>query len=299
MKRILVTGGTGFIGQRVVALLAQKYTVRLFTRKPYAGETCEVIVGDLLRENDVKKAMQEIDCVVHLAAVLEGNEKEISYFNIHSTENIVFAAMKNKVKQFIFLSSENVLWEGQSAYGVSKKISEERVRQFQPHLILRCSVVYGQGTQKNIGLLINRIKQHRVIFIPGDGKKYLQPIFVDDVAQYIAQGIEFSITGTYTIAGRDAVTLDEFIGVASRVLSVKRTLIHVPLWLVHIVIFCLEQVMSYPYIKWSQIQNLNTNRTYDIKKTCSALRHVPVSLQEGLKKTFLRENFYKQKIIEE
>ena len=169
-RTVLVTGATGFIGSRLIKLLTPQYHVRIFSRKHINISGAETIVGDLTQQKDVERAVLGVDCIVHLAALIKGNELLIRTFNITSTELLVAAAKKQHIKHFIFMSSENVLWPHQGSYGQSKIICEQIVQKIQHHLILRCSVVYGQENTINLGKVIDLVKKRRFILIPGNGK---------------------------------------------------------------------------------------------------------------------------------
>lgn len=285
-KTVLVTGGTGFIGRNFINLSSRRYKTRLFVRRAFEAKNCEVFVGDILNINDVDRAMKNIDCVVHLAAMILGNENDIYNFNTLSTKLLVDSAIRNKVNKFIFLSSENVLCGNQSAYGESKKKCEEIVRRFGNHLILRSAVVYGKESSVILGKVINIVKNNKFVLIPGDGESLMQPIFVGDVSNYLLKGLASDISGTYLIAG-EKTSLNNFINVICRLLGVKRIKIHVPLFFMKLCVKASERIMKNPPLKYSQLTNLNTDRVYDISRTCTAFRHSPLKLEEGLEKAIL------------
>ena len=286
-QRILVTGGTGFVGKVLVEKLLKKYEVRIFARKKAEIEGAEIFVGSFLDEGDVKKSLENIDIVVHLAAMILGDEKEIYSFNVKSTGNLINSSINGKIKKFIFLSSENVMWKNQSSYGESKKKCEDMVKGFSNTLILRSTAIYGKGSDIILGKVINKVKKNKVILMPGSGKSLMQPIYVEDVADYIINGIKYDIKGTYTIAGSSKITFDDFIDTASGILKVKRIKIHIPQWIIFPIAAIIGKMFKNPAIKPSQIKNLNTSRTYNINKAVKDIKHVPLSLEEGLKKTLM------------
>ena len=115
----------------------------------------------------------------------------------------------------------------------------------------------------------------------------MQPIFVGDVAEYIANGIKYDAKGTYVIAGYSKISFDEFIGTAVAILKIKRIKIHVPLWIIFPIVSIIGVIFKNPPIKPSQIKNLNVSRTYDIRKAVKELNHTPLSIGEGLKRTLV------------
>ena len=286
-KRILVTGGTGFVGKVLVENLSKSYSIRVFARKNAVIKNAEIFVGNLLDEKDVEKSLEGMDIVIHLAAMMSGNEKEIYSFNIKSTENLVNASIKGKIKKFIFLSSENAMWPGQSAYGESKKRCEEIVKKLNGCLILRSSAIYGKGSSIILGKAIDYVKKSKIIAIPGNGKSLMQPIYIEDVADYIINGVKYNAKGTYTIAGSSKISFNEFVDTAAGILKVKRIKIHIPLWIIFPIMPVIKAIFKNPPIKPSQIKNLNTTRTYDIGKAVKGLKHIPLKIKEGLKKTLI------------
>ena len=279
--KILVTGATGFIGTEVIRLLAPKYTIRIFSRRHIQIPGIEVIVGDLTKQKDIEKAVSGIDCIVHLAATIIGDEKITYEFNVTSTKLLVEAAKKQKIKQFIFLSSENVLWPHQSSYGRSKMKGEQIVNELRQHLILRCSVVYGPGNKINLGRIIIFVKKMKFILIPGTGKHLMQPIHVKDVAHFIKNGIDKRIEGNYVIAGASRISLNEFVDLVARFLGKKIIKFHIPLWLIYPYVK-VRELFPHASIKWSQIRNLNTTRVYNIKEAVRDFGYAPRSIKDGL-----------------
>ena len=284
--KILVTGATGFIGTEVLRLLVPKYRVRIFSRKRVQIPGVEVIVGDLTKQNDVERAVIGIDCIVHLAAIIIGDERATYDFNVASTKLLVTTAKKQKVRQFILLSSENVLWSNQSSYGRSKAVGEQIVNRLQHHLILRCSVVYGRGNNINLGKVMNYVKRRGFIMIPGSGKSLMQPIYVEDVARFIKSGIDKKIEGTYLIAGTSRISLNEFIDMVACLLGKRIIKLHIPLWLIYLCVKARELFPNAP-VKWSQIRNLSTKRVYDIDAAVQDFGYAPKSIEDGLAKIFL------------
>src|SRR3989344_5638112 len=118
-KRILVTGGAGFIGSEVVKQLISKgYRVRvvddLSKKEAKVPEKCEFIKADLTNPKNASEVLKDIDICIHLAAKIGG----IGYFHkypatILSENNKLYsaifeAAVKNRIKRIVYLSSSMV-----------------------------------------------------------------------------------------------------------------------------------------------------------------------------------------------
>lgn len=114
MSRILVTGGTGFIGANLVLRLLKhkKNVVTIFADRPHhpflEKKTVKIVEGDIRRYNDVLGVMKKQDYVYHLAATSLSDrkrKKEIFGINVRGTENVMKAALACKVKKVVYTGS--------------------------------------------------------------------------------------------------------------------------------------------------------------------------------------------------
>lgn len=108
MKQLLITGASGYVGRAFIQAHGFRYTLRLFGRTPIEGDN-EFILGDIRSLDDVNKATQNIDCIVHLAAVTTDGIgiTDLAYFenNTVGTLNVLEAAARNKVGKVVYGSS--------------------------------------------------------------------------------------------------------------------------------------------------------------------------------------------------
>lgn len=175
-KRVLVTGGTGFLGQHVVPnLVARGFQVTVATRQPsgigFAGAKV-VAIGDLRGEIDWNRHLDGMDAVVHLAALAHITSKIpdsiYDQINWKATARLAKAASSNRTR-LIFVSSiaaqsgpaaDRVITENDetsptTAYGRSKLRAEEEIRDISSEfVILRPTLIYGSGVIGNMQRLV-------------------------------------------------------------------------------------------------------------------------------------------------
>jgi len=185
VKRVLVTGGSGFIGRPLCQLLSDKgYQVRVSGRHPKAAAFTEKMdyrhIPDLGPDTDWEDALQDIDCVVHLAArvhvMRETDPDPAAAFdkvNVAGSQNLALQAAKAGVRRLVFLSTVKVNGEMTTtrpfteddpafpldAYAISKYKAEQALMTISNEtgldvVIIRPPLVYGPGVKGNFKSLI-------------------------------------------------------------------------------------------------------------------------------------------------
>jgi len=134
LNKVLVTGGTGFIGAYIIKELVDKgYPVRAIRRSnklpffisPDILNKVEWVTGDVLDVISLNEAMQGIDTVIHSAAVVSFDKKERKQMyntNVDGTANVVNLSLENEIKKLVHISSISAL--GRTATG--EKVNEEK-----------------------------------------------------------------------------------------------------------------------------------------------------------------------------
>lgn len=186
-RPILISGATGFVGQALVAALrAQQRLVRRALRQAIADdEPDDVVVGDIGPDTNWLAALQDADCVVHLAArthVLDERSADAleAYrrINVLGTIRLAQQAAAAGVRRLVFLSSVKVNGDAttprpftendtpmpQDAYGITKREAEDALRRIGAEtrmevVILRPPLVYGPGVKGNFLSLLRLIEQ--------------------------------------------------------------------------------------------------------------------------------------------
>lgn len=245
--KILVTGGTGFIGKHLVKFLIEKGSeVTIFDNFSNSEKDSvavlvnigtKIIEGDITKLDDVINATKNYDIVVHLAAKISveesiKNPSETFHINVDGTRNVLIACEKNHVKKMIVASSAAVYGESLSGikltedsktdpispYGESKVMMEHEIREFiTKHnvncVILRFFNIYGVGQSPEyagvITKFIKRIATNKPLEIFGDGMQTRDFVSIKDVIDSIYDAIENGKNGIYNIASGKTVTIKE------------------------------------------------------------------------------------------
>jgi NADH dehydrogenase len=235
---VLVTGGTGFVGPYVVhALRARDIPVRALVRNPerasrLASWGAELLTGDVTGYASLRAACEGVDTVVHLVAIIKGRPADFERVMSQGTRNVVAAAQEAGVRRFVLASALGLDARSKDAvpYFAAKWQMETAVRESGlEHVIFRPSFVFGRDG----GALPTFIRLARfapVTPIIGPGKQRLQPIWVEDLAEYYALALTEQATTnrTFDLGGPEAVSWNEFWERLKRVLGVRRPSIHVP-----------------------------------------------------------------------
>jgi uncharacterized protein YbjT (DUF2867 family) len=231
--KVLVTGGTGFIGPHVVrAVQGAGHDVRALVRKGSIPGT-EPAQGDLTDPESLRRAVEGVDAVIHLVGIRQGREEQFQRIMVDGTRDLLAAAREAGVGRFVNMSALGTTEETKDLvpYYHAKWLQEGLVRESGlEHVIFRPSFVFG----KDGGIIPTFRKLAKlapVTPIVGSGKQRIQPIWVDDVARYFAQALDKpeAANRTFELGGPDVVTWNELWARLKRALGVRRPSMHVPM----------------------------------------------------------------------
>ena len=198
-KRIIVFGGSGFIGSHVADLLTMKgHDVTIFDVKKskYLLKNQKMVIGSILNEKKISKIMRGTDLVFHFAGVADIYEANINplnavKMNIVGTTNILNSMNKYKVPRIIFSSSIYVFSEQGGVYRTTKQACELIIENYHKlfgikYTNLRFGSLYGPRANNFnfIKKMINEARSNNKMIRNGNGKEIRNYVNVLDVAKY-------------------------------------------------------------------------------------------------------------------
>ncbi len=241
--RVLITGGAGFIGSHLVQHFAGKAEVvvldnfRSGFRKNLDGFSCRLIEGSITDPAAVQEAVQDVDYVFHLAAMISVPEsmskpKDCVEINTQGTLNVLEAAARAGVKKLVFSSSaavygdnpvlpktEAMLPEPKSPYAITKLDGEYYCRMFDSEGWLKTACmryfnVFGPRQDPRsqyaaaVPIFIDKAIRNEPMTIFGDGQQTRDFVYVKDVvAANVFLAMRPELTGVYNVANGQTITI--------------------------------------------------------------------------------------------
>lgn len=295
---ILVAGGRGFIGSKVIEGLLDAFdsaSIRCMTRtpgwpNPWGGRV-ETTVADLRNEESVDRATRGVEVVIQAIQFpnhpVENPRKGHTYMQIDArgTSRMARLAAANGVRRYIYISGGGADLNSDKQWFRAKAIAEEAVRQSgMEYVILRPSWVYGPE-DRSLNKFITLTKSLPVVPVIGDGKTRVQPVAIFDVAEVVARavGLQEATNRIFELGGPETLTMDEVLLRIQQLLGVKKPLIHHPVGFMKLATWPMQFLPS-PPITPQAVEFLTCEALVDPKPTEETFGIRFMSLEEGLQR---------------
>jgi uncharacterized protein YbjT (DUF2867 family) len=289
--RILVTGGTGFVGSSLRAALAGR-RLRLLVRDrskhaTLASSDVEVIEGDVTRAETLAEAVAGCEAVISLTAIIE--ERGGATFDSvirQGNVNLVAAARRAGVTRFLLMSALGARHDPAFPYFEAKWQAEQAVRASGlSWTIFRPSVIFGPG-DGFITVLADLIRKAPIVPVVGSGRAKFQPVFVDEVAASFVNALDDPATAgnVFELGGPEILTYEELLDLIAAKLDKRTPKVHVPVGLMKAVVTVTKPLPKAlrPPVTEEQLKMLAIDNCTDDSATARLIGREPLRLADGI-----------------
>ncbi|MBE0572943.1 MAG: NAD-dependent epimerase/dehydratase family protein [Ignavibacteriaceae bacterium] len=321
MMKIMLTGGTGFIGSYVLRfLLEDKHQVNVLVRNSIKlnianHPSLKIFEGNLNNLNVINNSLSGCDVVIHLAARVSAatdNPEEYFSSNFVGTENLLMASKQNKVKKFVFTSSlsahsiipdslvsEESLRKPEkyfSKYAETKGKAEDLVINYGnkglPYIIIYPQRMFGIGPLNDANGATKALRlylKNKLPFLIDSGNQFASWSFVDDVASGIVSAATKDIFNQRYILGGENETLANVYKMADEICSKTHLKIKLKrstaLSLISMIVFASKLLGKNPIITKEWLNYVLESQKISSEKAMRELNYKITPLNTALKKT--------------
>jgi uncharacterized protein YbjT (DUF2867 family) len=281
--KLLVTGGSGFLGQYVLAEATRRgLATAALARSAAAAQVVAArgarpVLGDLdqpARLGDVFAAA-DCDALVNLASLGFGHAPAI-----------LAAARAAGLTRAVFVSTTAVTTKLPARSREIRLAAEDQIRASGlAWTILRPTMIYGAPGDRNLSRLLQVLVRARMLPVPGGGKHLQQPVHVADVADAVLAAVTCPATAgaCYDVAGPEPLTFSALLHVSARAVGSRTRLIPVPLTAVTAAVRCYERLSPRPRLRAEQIQRLAEDKAFSIEAAARDLGYAPRPFGDGIR----------------
>jgi len=324
--KILVTGGTGFLGRRTVEQLTSKeradHQVRLLVRPTSSRdrfpESVEFAEGDVTDRASLVRAAEGCDAILHAAALVKimAPGADFERINVGGLDNVLAAAKENGIERLVYISSFMAL--GPTEKGVGGRLDEsapvddrawlnhyERTKTLSDRAARRAieagtplnvvypGVIYGPGELTEGNIVVRHVldlAHKRLPALLGSPDRVWNYSFVEDVASGIVAVLEKAPAGERYVLGGENVEQGDFYATVERVFGIKTPGLRMP--------NPLAKLSGAMMKGWAQLTGTTPQLTPDLvevykhdwayssEKAAGELGYAPRRLETGLQETF-------------
>ncbi len=317
--KIFVTGATGFIGSELVKeLLKQGHYIHALYRDDrkiiIKDKNLLYFRGEITEPVSLEKAMQGCSIVYHLAAYAKVWAKDSHIFykiNTEGTKNILSIAFKLNVKRVIITSTAGVIGYSDNTmadenhspengfftdYEKSKHLAEIEIERFSAKgletVTLLPSRLYGPGLMSEsnaVSLLIKKYVEGKWHFLPGNGNKSGNYVFINDVIKGHINAMNKNVAGERFILGGVNITYRSFFNTIGKVSGKKQWMIPVPVIIIFLAsafMWILAEMLNFkPTLTPGWARKYLHNWNLSSRKAMEKLNYKITPLEKGLKET--------------
>jgi len=325
--KLLVTGGTGFTGSRLVEYLIDKgYHISVLDNQKglfydhLLKKGASIILGSVTDRETVKKSLEDVQGVFHLAAAfrqINASRKTYWDVNVEGTRILCEESLKKPIRKFVYCSTQGIHGDIKNPpgnedspivpvdyYQFTKYEGEKVVKEFSEkglkNVIIRPTAIYGPGDPERF-LYLFRFARKGKFYMFGSGKAFYHPVYIDNLCDgfYAAWESDKTHAEVYIIADQEYFTIKELVKKIGQSMGMKVKFIHLPFFPLYAAA-CLFEFLYKPFKKSPplfrrRVDWFRQNRAFKIDKARRELNYSPrIGIEEGLKRTakWYKDNNY-------
>jgi len=248
--KILITGGSGFIGTHLIDALSSDHELINFDKNISKEYPQKTIIGDVRDAASLKEVVKGVDTVIHLAAEHKDNVSPISLYydvNVGGTKNLVDACENGQVKRIIFTSTvavyglqlnnshEDSNLAPFNDYGKSKLQAEKVLGEWYEKKegrslsIVRPTVVFGERNRGNVYNLIKQVAENRFVMV-GSGNNKKSIAYVSNLVSYMTVALEDKGLSITNYADKPDLSMRQLILAVNEALGKSERKLSIPYW---------------------------------------------------------------------
>jgi len=280
VKRALVTGATGFLGEHVLRSCPSGWRAEVFARPSSdlsrlpAGTT--VHEGDLGDPPSLRKALEGADALLNIASLGFGHAPAI-----------VQAAREARVPRAVFFSTTAVFTKLEARSKAVRLEAERLVSESGlAFTLLRPTMIYGTPRDRNIWRLIRLLRWAPAVPLVEGGRRLQQPVFVEDAARaaWSALDARAAVGGAYDIPGAEALPFAEMVAIIAHLLGRRVAVVSIPRGAALAAAAAARCLPFMPKISSEQILRLEEDKAFDPRPAREAFGYAPLDFEAGVRR---------------
>ena len=293
-KRVVIVGGSGFIGSAIANRLCKEGVKVLIPtrRRSRAGHVlllpnAEVVEGNVHDVALLARLFEGADAVVNTVGVLHSRPgkpfgPDFARAHVELPQKIVAACRKASVPRLVHISALGAYSDGPSEYQRSKAAGETAIRTGSPEIawtILQPSVVFGRG-DSFLNLFADLARMFPVLPLAGATARF-QPVYVEDVAEAVWQSLTRDDAGgqTFQLAGPTVYTLRQLVAYAANLSGHPRTIVGLPEWAAMLQATLLGLLPGPALLSADNVRSLRVDNVSDQPFPAALLGFAPTALE--------------------
>lgn len=304
MRKIVITGAAGLVGQNLVARLKSQADLKLVGIDKHSDNVrlfrevhpdVEILEADLSETGAWSECFAGADAVVVNQAQIGGLfEGEFEANNVTATKRILAAAELHAVPYVVGISSSVVNSSADDFYTRSKAAQEKLFDACTiPHVTLRPTLMFGWFDRKHLGWLRRFMDRSPIFPIPGDGQFTRQPLYVGDFVSIIVAAIEQRKIGTFDISGLEQISYGHLISMIHDTVKPSARIIHIPYTMFWSLLWVYARINKQPPFTTGQLEALVIPEIFPVIDWPNIFGVTPTPLRNALSETYLDPEFSK------